>query len=217
MNRQHYLIVANGPVDSATSGGVEALSSGRTVIALDGAAKFLATRGIVPNLCIGDCDSIGNKTAAFLAKCGVKLIKIEQQDDTDLEKALDYIAKKNDCASATVIHAVGGRQDHSIGNISFLKKYHKRVHGLSIISDGNVIFYVEDNSISIAGTTGLSCGFFGFPSAVVTSRGLKYEMNDYCLELGIRESVANSFLGEKVHLTVCGGCIVTREIAKICR
>ncbi|MDR2667523.1 MAG: thiamine diphosphokinase [Puniceicoccales bacterium] len=208
----HYLIVANGGIDFHTAEAISTLANGRVVIALDGAANFLMAIGAVPHMCMGDCDSLSLETEALLRSRGVEIIKNQCQNTTDLEKAIIHIGKVGDCASATIIHALGGRQDHALGNISFLKKYGKLVGGLSILSWQNKTFYAEDCTLTISGEPGRSCGFFGFPMATVTSRGLRYEMLNHRLELGASESVANSFAGDEVNLEISGQCIVTHGV-----
>ncbi|MDR1435648.1 MAG: thiamine diphosphokinase [Puniceicoccales bacterium] len=205
---RHFAIVANGQVDFSSGEEIAKLISGKTLIALDGAANFLRSIAVAPQICIGDFDSIDEETAVFLKKSGSITVGNSCQDTTDLEKALLYVSEAA-CESAVVIHALGGRQDHAIGNVTFLKKYAKAVANLSILTAESKIFYVEDTLLSINGAHGLPCGFFGFPLATVTSVGLRYEMQNYRLELGSSESVANSFRGSQLRAIVLGQCIVS--------
>jgi thiamine pyrophosphokinase len=203
---KHYLIVGNGNADFANREKLKPFTAGRTVIALDGAANFLRQIGIVPDLTVGDCDSLTAETAAFLAERGGELLTSPCQDTTDLEKALIHVGRTK-CSSVIVLHALGGRQDHALGNIFFLKKYAQTVPNLSMLTTESRIFYLESGTATLRGAAGSPCGFFGLPRARVTSRGLRYEMRDYWLELGAAESVANSFCGEEAQLTVTGHCL----------
>ncbi|MDR2663980.1 MAG: thiamine diphosphokinase [Puniceicoccales bacterium] len=207
---EHFLIVADGQADFSTAERLRALAANRTLIALDGAANFLWRIGIVPNVAIGDFDSLGREARKFLEGQKTEFLPDVGQDTTDLEKALIYLGGK-DCASAAVVHGLGGRPDHALGNVTFLKKYAKLVRGLSLVTDRGQIRYWEDVDVVLEAAAGAHCGFFGFPLARVTAIGLRYGMGDYHLELGVSESVANSFLGGGARLSVVGQCLAALD------
>ena len=59
------------------------------IIAADGGANAARALGLVPDLIIGDLDSVTAATRRAFA--GVRTLHIRRQDNTDIEKALDYI------------------------------------------------------------------------------------------------------------------------------
>ncbi|MDR0679361.1 MAG: thiamine diphosphokinase [Puniceicoccales bacterium] len=200
---EHFLIIADGQTDFADAEQLRALRAGRVLIALDGAANFLRGKDIAPDLAIGDFDSISRGTRAFLEERGTEFLFCADQNTTDLEKALIYLGEKG-CASVRVLHGLGGRLDHALGNVTFLKKYAKVVPNLSLTTERGQIFYWEDAHIALCAPAGAHCGFFGFPLAHISADGLRYGMDRYRVELGVSESVANSFLGGEAHLTIAG-------------
>jgi len=84
------------------------------ILAADGGANKALAAGIVPDAVIGDLDSVSPRTRRFLKD--VPFIHVKRQDNTDLEKALDWLVKQNftDCM---IVGATGGRLDFTLGNI----------------------------------------------------------------------------------------------------
>jgi thiamine pyrophosphokinase len=205
---QHYLILANGAADFATPVEWARLAAGRFTIALDGAANLFHRQGFLPDLALGDFDSLAPAARAFLESAAVPLLHRPCQDSTDLEKALLFIEERNGL-STVVANGLGGRQDHALANVFYLKKYGTRLRNLSLITAHGRLLYRENCTETFRAAPDSPCGFFGLPRATVTSRGLRYEMEDYPLELGTAESVANSFLGEEISLRIAGQCLLS--------
>ncbi|MDR3316706.1 MAG: thiamine diphosphokinase [Puniceicoccales bacterium] len=205
--KEHYLIVANGDVEFSSVQELQMLSENRRVIALDGAANLFYKLNLLPSVAIGDFDSLSVEAEKFLRAGGVPLLSSRCQETTDLEKALGHVARN--AASAVVIHGLGGRQDHGMGNVFFLKKYAARVPDLSLLTRHCRLIYREDTSEIFHVPSGSPCGFFGLPAATVTSEGLRYEMRDYRLKLGHSESIANESMGDNFRLHVRGQCLIS--------
>jgi thiamine pyrophosphokinase len=76
----------------------------------------------IPDLILGDMDSLMNETFEFYHKVGVPIAKDESQDTTDLQKALNHSL----CTDRVfVVGALGGRFDHSMATFHAL---HERVN-----------------------------------------------------------------------------------------
>ncbi len=81
------LIIANGSFSSRQKIS-EFAGKADVIIAADGGANLCAEYGIKPTLIIGDFDSISDSTKGHFQD--VKQIYIQEQESTDLEKALSY-------------------------------------------------------------------------------------------------------------------------------
>ncbi|MDR2576782.1 MAG: thiamine diphosphokinase [Puniceicoccales bacterium] len=204
---EHFLIVADGDRDFCTREILASLAEKRCVVALDGAVNFLYQLNFLPHVALGDCDSLTAESREFLRAGRVPLLRSSCQNTTDLEKGLLHAAE-NAAKSTVVINALGGRQDHALGNVFFLRKYFRRVPELSLLTKSNRLLCREDCSEIFSVPSGSPCGFFGFPRASVTSRGLLYEMNNYPLEIGASESVANASIGKTFNLQIRGTCLL---------
>ena len=60
------------------------------VVAADGGANTAVASGILPHVVIGDLDSI--RVATRRALRTALILRVDRQDNTDLEKALDFLA-----------------------------------------------------------------------------------------------------------------------------
>ena len=87
------------------------------VLALDGGADTALKAGIMPDMALGDLDSISEEAKKLLGP--KRLFKISRQDNTDLEKGLslcEFIKPKK----VTVTCMTGGRLDFTLSNFSSL-------------------------------------------------------------------------------------------------
>ena len=90
------------------------------IIACDGAIHQCLELGIVADVLIGDLDSLDPTLAIDeLLKGGLEIIKVENQDNNDLAKALVY-AQSLDADSIDVIGVSGGRLDHRFASLAAL-------------------------------------------------------------------------------------------------
>lgn len=109
------LLIGNGEPPSA--GLLKKLAAQADfVLAADGGAQKALKAGITPDKIIGDLDSI----SPALNWPDEKRLYVPRQDNTDLEKALDFL-QANHFSAVTITGATGGRWDFSIGN--FLSCY----------------------------------------------------------------------------------------------
>ena len=116
---KNILIIANGQKENKTF--IKSLAKESDfILALDGGADIALKAGIMPNLVIGDLDSISPNAKNKIGK--EKLLKVARQDNTDLEKGLDF-ARYFKVPSITIICAQGGRLDFTLSNFSSVFNY----------------------------------------------------------------------------------------------
>ncbi|MGV8082697.1 MAG: thiamine diphosphokinase [Coriobacteriia bacterium] len=90
------------------------------VIAVDGGGARCLEAGIVPDVLVGDADSLAAEKLAELQSRGVEWISSPRdKDDSDLALALAY-ARSQGAAEVTVTGAWGGRADHSLAALAAL-------------------------------------------------------------------------------------------------
>lgn len=85
------------------------------LVAVDGGADRALAAGLVPELVIGDLDSISDAARARLAD---RLVHLPGQDDTDFDKTLDRI----EAPLTLALGFAGGRLDHSLAALSALAR-----------------------------------------------------------------------------------------------
>ena len=90
------------------------------VLAADGGADRALACGVRPDAVIGDLDSVSAAAKRQLADA--QWLQITRQDNTDLEKALDYVSK-HACKRCTLCGFFGGDLDFSLGNFFTLAPF----------------------------------------------------------------------------------------------
>ncbi len=87
------------------------------IICADGGANHAATLGLVPDVVIGDLDSVTPGHLAALRNNGrTQVIDDPDQRRTDLELAID-VACQRGATDLLVLGALGGRIDHMLANL----------------------------------------------------------------------------------------------------
>lgn len=139
-------IVLSGPRDSFISYGK--LDEYDYIIGADGGVKHILECGSMPDLYIGDNDSISDFTFDYLINHDIDNLRYSvMKDKTDFELAMDYVVENLDTKEIDIYCALGGREDHSmtiLNNIlAYTKDYKITVYGK------NQILKVLDENVRI--------------------------------------------------------------------
>lgn len=125
----------------------------RLMVACDGGARHLAALSIVPDVIVGDMDSLDARELAAWERRGVRIIRYPvKKDFTDTQLALDY-ALSCKPGSVEIWGALGGRIDHTLANVYLL------MHA----GDAGVPAYLMDEftEVSLAGKETMITGATG--------------------------------------------------------
>lgn len=77
-----------------------------------------------PDLVIGDFDDLAGRIIS--GRDGPRLLHVDEQETTDSEKALSYLADQG-ITEAVLVGAIGGRLDHSLHNTFLLERFADRL------------------------------------------------------------------------------------------
>jgi len=161
------------------------------IVAADGGANAALRSGIRPDVIIGDLDSILPGTRKKFHN--VRMVRISRQDNTDLEKALDFISASGP-SSVAVAGATGGRIDFTLGNLSVFWKY-TRALGITFVGDGWRAFpALGRRTVNAPRGTIVSLLPFGRCGGI-TLRGLRYPLTGAAMgpgEIGVSNVVTTS-------------------------
>ena len=92
-------------------------------IGVDRGTRYLLEEGIVPDIAIGDFDSITYHEFLMLKETGSEVKKFHtEKDETDMELAIQK-AYEYKPSIIKIFGATGGRLDHLIANINLLYQY----------------------------------------------------------------------------------------------
>ena len=145
------------------------------IIAVDGSANKLIDLGIIPDVIIGDFDSLQAKRIK-----NVKLIETPDQNKTDFRKTLDWCIEKN-ILSISIFGISGKSDDHFLANYYTLCDFSEKISwraftDFSVISPctGNREFEsFEGQKVSLFCMKG---------SSTITSKNLEYPLKSYQLK-----------------------------------
>ncbi|MRR32913.1 thiamine diphosphokinase [bacterium] len=119
MLNERAIVFANGEMPNF-DWAKKLISPKDTLIAVDGGLNHCLRMALTPHLLIGDLDSITPEQAEEMSALGCRIEKYPvEKDETDLELALLWAAKKN-FSTILIFGALGGRIDQTLANLSLL-------------------------------------------------------------------------------------------------
>jgi len=179
------------------------------IISVDGGARHLREMGILPNILIGDFDSANSADLEFFINQGIEVYKFPlEKDMTDSELAIEK-ALEMGADELQFIGAIGSRVDHSFANILLLKKLLDIGVKACIIDENNQI-YMFNTTFTIPKHDGYKLSLIPVSEKVtgVSTRGLKYKLNDATMLLGTSWGVSNEFLEDNATVTIEEGILL---------
>ena len=208
----NVVVIANGEWDA--NWGKKELSQKRyeLLIAADGGADYALAAGLVPDVLIGDLDSISGES---LSKCkqGHTLIKKypREKDETDLELALiyahSYLEKNGTPIDEILLYAASGKRlDHLLGNIALMSGYALQKRRIRMICKDYQAWVLTQGKEQIAGKKGQQVSLIPLTDkARISSKGLYYELSDLTLSASSARGISNVFLGQTAEIEVHEG------------
>ena len=165
------VIFANGAVPEHAVP-LMVLREAERIICCDGAVDKLVPLGYVPDLIVGDMDSISDSARERFKD---RIVEIPDQGRNDLTKALK-LCLQHGWHDIVVIGATGRRVDHTLGNLSLLVDFARQLD-LVLLDDNGTFFPLLDSGGFVT-EAGQQISIFSFdPEAAISSQGLKYPLN----------------------------------------
>ena len=177
------------------------IKSGDLIIGADKGSEYLYDYEIMPNIILGDFDSISEEKLKKIEEKQVEIIKFPTEKDyTDTEIAIMEAMKRG----ADTIYLFGGlgtRADHSLGNIGLLLTTKNKGARLLIVDDHNKM-YLADKNMSLNGSQGEIISFHALSDVVkgFEIRGAKYNLNSYDMHLLDPRAVCNEFIDTPINI-----------------
>ena len=190
-------IVANGEVPSSELS-IRLLREMKRVICCDGALQKLLSINIIPDVVVGDGDSIDEEE---LLRYKIPYHADKSEEYNDLQKALKYCLANG--YNDILLFGCGGlREDHFIANLSIMAMYSEKVHLTMLTEHG--LFNVLRGSSTFCSLPGMQVSVFArSPHTKLTFTRLKYPVNDrsfkWLWEGSLNEAVGEEFIVEASH------------------
>ena len=198
------LILANGDLPLRSNIKYLIKKGYGTLICADGGSNHAKRLNLIPDLIIGDLDSITEQNKEYFRNKS-HIISYKRQNDTDVEKSLKYLIKKK-FEEVILLGGTGDRLDHTICNLGIILKYYEKIkvsllHKNSFLKPLTGIIEIQTVKEEII-------SIYGFDKKTkITSRGLKYSLNNVALPFGEKESTSNVATSNKITLNIENGII----------
>ncbi len=174
------------------------------VICADGGLKFAREAKISVDLTVGDFDSLGK------APTDTNIVQVPvEKDDTDLKLALDIATDKNP-NKIFIIGGIGGRLDHTIGNIQSLVHYTKRGFDIVMLDPNQSICVQLPGTKTYTGNPQTKLSAFAF-SDVVTNLSINggyYPLSNRDINNEFPLCISNEFLENEITISFDSGILL---------
>ncbi|KAA6328625.1 Thiamine pyrophosphokinase [termite gut metagenome] len=170
--RPEAVILANGeyPVHELP---LSLLRQAAYIVCCDGAANEYVRRGFIPDAIVGDGDSISEETKIHFANI---LHKDADQETNDQTKAVEFCIAQGK-KHILIVGATGKREDHTLGNISLLMEYAKKVRVQLVTNYG--MFTPACGDAMFDSLPGGQVSIFNFGSTQMRADSLEYPLREF--------------------------------------
>jgi thiamine pyrophosphokinase len=178
MDISNTYIFLNGDFDIDKSL-IEYPAAGGFNIAVDGGVRHLRALKMIPDILIGDLDSVSEQDLEWSKSLKVEIHQYpKEKDQTDFELALDYAMKKSR-GKIVIYGALGGRIDHTLANIGLLCNPEYAGMDIRIFSKNEYIYFLRSPT-TIKGNIGDIISLIPWGGSVlgVTTTGLQFPLRN---------------------------------------
>ena len=180
-----------------------------SLLGVDGGTRLIMELGLMPNLVIGDLDSLTEDDIKRINAVNVKMIRYPvDKDETDLELAIQHALGLNP-NSIIIVAALGGRMDQTLANITLLTD--SLLSHVDIRLDDGVeeVFFCRNNA-QVSGNIGDTVSLIpwnGDVSGILTA-GLKWNLNNETLFSHKTRGISNEMIKETAIIKIQSGLLL---------
>ncbi len=182
-----------------------AKQEGDLLIAADGGYEYVKNAGMMPDLLIGDFDSMEKPNVL----CETITLPVEK-DDTDIAYAVKEGFRRGYTRFVIYGGLGGNRLSHTIANMQLLEYIAQQGGTARLIGGTTSLFLLsEGENHTFTQETGKDLSLFSItPTAIVTAQGVKYPVSQAVLQRSFPLGVSNRIIEENATLTVHNGIVL---------
>ncbi len=205
------LLILNGELDfdkEKIREKIEKYKIGK-IIAVDGGANKARNLELLPDIIIGDLDSITDKNKDYFRQNNVELLKFPvEKDQTDSEIAVDYCLK-NDIKKIFLMAALGGRVDQQLANLNLLEYITELNLEAKIISEKTEIALIK-SSQKFIDKKGYRLSLIPQNKIVkgVSIKGCKYNLLKHDIKRSESRGISNIIENDQAEVTIESGLLI---------
>lgn len=202
------IIIAGGMLES-TEDYRSLIRSAQLVICADSGAAYMRKINLLPDVIIGDLDSIRDEDRYFFESKQVRIIQHPaNKDATDTELAVS-LAIRQKVDDITLIGWSGTRMDHTLANVLLLKKLSEYRVPCRMIDAHNEVWLITDH-MDLAGIPGELVSIIPLSEKVcgVTISGLEYPLENATISMGSSIGISNRFVTNIARISLEKGILL---------
>ena len=202
------IVFVNGEMED-NGFALEIIKEDDWVVAVDGGLRHLMGVQRLPNLLIGDLDSITSGELAAVSEKGIEILRFpEEKDETDLELVLRETASRG-YKTILIAGALGGRIDQLLANLFLLMLPELQGLDVRIVDRCQEIFLIRTN-VKISGQAGDIVSLIPLKdsAAGISTTGLKYPLSEETLLIERSRGVSNRMVEPHALVTLKNGCLL---------
>ncbi|MGB4595802.1 MAG: thiamine diphosphokinase [Anaerolineaceae bacterium] len=208
MNKHKRVVLfVNG---DATPGFSVKIEPSDWLVAVDGGLRHILARNRLPDLLVGDLDSVEPHQLALCEAADVEILRFSPvKDQTDLELALGVVLTRG-FKHIVIAYAQGSHPDHSLANMSLLASPDLLKTDVKL-DDGKTTIVMVNNhgkrSISTQPGDLVSLIPWGISAKGITTQNLQYPLNDETLLPWQSRGVSNVATANSVTIRLTEGAL----------
>ena len=172
------------------------------VISADKGFELACEWKIKPDIVMGDFDSLGK----IPENEGKVLVFPSEKDDTDLMLAVKEGLKRG-CEKFVLYGCLGGRLDHTLGNLQTLAYLVEKGATGKIVSENEIIQLVPKGKYIVNNQRGFSLSLLSFSEKVsgLTIKGTKYRLENGTISNSLPIGISNAITDESAEISFESG------------
>ena len=179
------------------------------IICADGGARRLDELGRIPDLIVGDMDSLDSEAQRRCEAKGCRIVRhARRKDETDTELALREAFRMGP-TEVWIWGALGHRVDHTRANISLLFQGREKGIGVKLIDRWCDLFLAEKRWV-LEGEAGQTVSLFPFAGPVtgITLTGFEYPLKAATMEVGRPYGISNRLTSKRGIIEMDSGLLL---------
>ena len=183
--------------------------SSSMVIAADRGAEYCLKAGILPDMVVGDLDSLPAGIQEELVSNNIKIHKFDcKKDMSDTQIAVDMAVEKG-ADEIEIIAGIGSRFDHSLANVYLLYRSLRQGVKARIISRIHEIFLIENQCV-IKNEAGSLISFLplGHSANGITLKGFEYEIDNTDMDMSFPIGISNIIVSDSAEVIISRGILI---------
>jgi thiamine pyrophosphokinase len=177
------------------------------IIAADGGTRYALALGLMPNVIVGDLDSLPSDFEPSTFN-GEIVLYPKDKNETDLELAIQHALTLKP-EQIIILAALGGRLDQTLGNIALISNLQPSTCNLQLNDGLEEVFFCRDH-VEINGNSGDTVSLIPWQGEVagIVTTGLKWRLQNETLYPNKTRGISNELIDDSASIQINSGLLL---------